>query len=254
MNTRFNPTTSGDLHLGHIYMAKLNQVMAYETGGKFVLRFDDNSRHIMRDHGGPESMALIAQRQSDDLLWMGIHPSKVVYQSEEEEEVKQFLAQSKFQMVIDHAFEGMRDTEPVIMAYTPTISPMRMATFIIAERVIQDRWSDVDTVIRGIDLLQNHTLYMYFCALFGFRFPKMYYMPRLMATADDGPYANVSKTMGNWKVSRFKELGASPEDVYSILEEACLVDRQGPWHIHNIKDTPRLIDADIEEAICRARR
>lgn len=39
--TRFAPSPSGDLHLGHAYSAKLNYDFACENGGKFILRIED---------------------------------------------------------------------------------------------------------------------------------------------------------------------------------------------------------------------
>ena len=40
-NTRFNPTVSGSLHVGHLYMALVNEVEAHRSGGKFYIRVDD---------------------------------------------------------------------------------------------------------------------------------------------------------------------------------------------------------------------
>ena len=40
-NTRFNPTISGPLHIGHLYMVLVNATEAHRTGGKFIIRVDD---------------------------------------------------------------------------------------------------------------------------------------------------------------------------------------------------------------------
>ena len=40
-NTRFNPSISGALHIGHLYMALVNEMEAHRTGGKFIVRVDD---------------------------------------------------------------------------------------------------------------------------------------------------------------------------------------------------------------------
>ena len=39
--TRFAPSPSGALHLGHAYSAKLNYDFAIENGGEFILRIED---------------------------------------------------------------------------------------------------------------------------------------------------------------------------------------------------------------------
>jgi len=180
-------------------------------------------------------MTNTAWRQVDDLKWMGIVPDEIVFQSEGEEKVKKFLSQSRFQMVHSYFQEGNIPTVPTII-YGQEISPREMCSWTIVQRVVQDRWSDIDTVIRGVDLLQNHALYMYFCALFGFRFPKCYYMPRLTTVAD----GDISKTIGNWSIPRLRDVGYLPEELHNILRSSCLIDPDGAWDINNIKGQPKL--------------
>jgi glutamyl/glutaminyl-tRNA synthetase len=180
-------------------MALVNQHMAHSTGGKFIVRFDDNTRYWMSVQSGEEGMQRIADQQLSDLSVMELEIDEVVYQSEQEEKVRMYLASSRFQDVTTHAHDGTWETGPVI-GISPTISPQRVYPLIVAEKVVLDKWNDVDLVIRGVELLQEHSFYIYLCALFGFRFPQCHYLPRLMCTSDDGPISNVSKTMGNWKV------------------------------------------------------
>ena len=90
--TRFNPTTNGPLHIGHAYTALVNQHEAHASGGKFVLRFDDNTRYWMQKLGGAAAMAKIARGQLEDLEWLGIMPDTVAYQSKMEPEIMRFLA------------------------------------------------------------------------------------------------------------------------------------------------------------------
>src|SRR5512146_1772213 len=43
MNTRFNPTPCGNLHLGHVVVCLVNEYQAHQLNhGKFIVRFDDN--------------------------------------------------------------------------------------------------------------------------------------------------------------------------------------------------------------------
>lgn len=246
MNTRFNPSTNGPLHVGHIYMALVNEHVAHSSGGRFVVRLDDNLRWVMRDSGGREGMRRCAESQLRDFAWMGLDVGEAIYQSEQEEGVKRFLAQTHFRMVIDHVGEGMKETAPVIRV-SPTISSFQTSAWVTAEKVVCDRWGGSDTLIRGLELLQEHALYMYFCALFGFRFPTCYYLPRLMATADDGPMVNVSKTMGNWRVCELRDAGVAPERIHELLRASCLIDPAGSWCIDNVKNTPRLGIQNIGE-------
>ena len=73
--TRFAPSPTGPLHLGHAYSALLAHDMARAEGGRFLLRIED----IDRARSRPEWEAQI----HDDLAWLGIHwDGPVMRQSE----------------------------------------------------------------------------------------------------------------------------------------------------------------------------
>lgn len=61
---RFAPSPNGLLHLGHAYSALLNQTMAQECGGRFLLRIED----IDVARSRPEFETAIY----DDLAWLGL--------------------------------------------------------------------------------------------------------------------------------------------------------------------------------------
>jgi glutamyl-Q tRNA(Asp) synthetase len=61
---RFAPSPNGRLHLGHAYSALLNERMAREAGGRFLLRIEDIDRPRCTD---ALTAAMIA-----DLAWLGI--------------------------------------------------------------------------------------------------------------------------------------------------------------------------------------
>ncbi len=62
--TRFAPSPTGPLHLGHAYSAILAHDMAQALGGRFLLRIED----IDRGRSKPEWEAAIY----DDLAWLGL--------------------------------------------------------------------------------------------------------------------------------------------------------------------------------------
>lgn len=62
--TRFAPSPTGPLHLGHAYSAILAHDMARASGGQFLLRMEDTDLERCR----PEYDALI----QDDLHWLGL--------------------------------------------------------------------------------------------------------------------------------------------------------------------------------------
>jgi len=73
--TRFAPSPSGRLHLGHAYSAAIGHAQAREAGGKFRLRIEDLDQTRCR----PEFVEGI----TDDLKWLGIEwDEPVIVQSE----------------------------------------------------------------------------------------------------------------------------------------------------------------------------
>ena len=62
--TRFAPSPTGPLHLGHAYAARISHDMARAAGGDFLLRIED----IDQTRARPEWEALI----KEDLLWLGL--------------------------------------------------------------------------------------------------------------------------------------------------------------------------------------
>ncbi len=75
MRTRFAPSPTGPLHLGHAYSAILAHDMATAAGGTFLLRIED----IDQGRARPEWEAAIY----DDLHWLGLSwPVPVMRQSD----------------------------------------------------------------------------------------------------------------------------------------------------------------------------
>ncbi|MEL6551202.1 MAG: tRNA glutamyl-Q(34) synthetase GluQRS [Pseudomonadota bacterium] len=75
MITRFAPSPTGPLHLGHAYSALLAHDMARAAGGTFLLRHEDTDFERSKDHW-------IAQVE-DDLRWLGLSwPQPPLRQSE----------------------------------------------------------------------------------------------------------------------------------------------------------------------------
>ncbi len=61
---RFAPSPNGRLHLGHAYSALLNERMARETGGRFLLRIEDIDR--------PRCTDALTEAMLADLAWLGL--------------------------------------------------------------------------------------------------------------------------------------------------------------------------------------
>ena len=86
--TRFAPSPTGRLHLGHAYSAVIGQSKALESGGKFLLRIEDLDPTRSR----PEFVDGI----TEDLQWLGLQWAKPV------------LVQSQRSAVYEEALEKLR--------------------------------------------------------------------------------------------------------------------------------------------------
>lgn len=64
MITRFAPSPTGPLHLGHAYSAILAHDMARAAGGRFLLRFEDTDLERSKPHWKAQI--------EDDLAWLGL--------------------------------------------------------------------------------------------------------------------------------------------------------------------------------------
>ena len=64
MITRFAPSPTGPLHLGHAYAAILAHDMARAAGGRFLLRIEDIDRERSKPHWEAQLL--------DDLRWLGL--------------------------------------------------------------------------------------------------------------------------------------------------------------------------------------
>ncbi len=73
--TRFAPSPTGPLHLGHAYSALLAADLAQSQAGQFLLRIEDIDQSRARSHW--------EQQIYDDLTWLGLSwPNPVLRQSE----------------------------------------------------------------------------------------------------------------------------------------------------------------------------
>lgn len=71
--TRFAPSPTGRLHLGHAYSAAIGHALARSAGGRWLLRIEDIDTTRCR----PEFTVAIHQ----DLAWLGLTPDDVLVQS-----------------------------------------------------------------------------------------------------------------------------------------------------------------------------
>ncbi|MCK9458549.1 MAG: glutamate--tRNA ligase family protein [Proteobacteria bacterium] len=241
--TRFNPTANGRLHLGHLYLILVNYHTAKSTGGKFIVRFDDDQSYWIKNIG-IEKIEEYCQLIKEDLEWMGIVPDLYSYESKEKKENESYL-------------RGMRGIDPDIGDGNPDSAhfahyehlhiksidrPYPYVPYLTAIKVVQDCREGCNTIIRGEDLLSEYSLYCHFCTLLDIPIPALYFLPKLMQQKNNviTDLSDVSKTAGNFKIADCRNDGYTPQDIVEMLAKSCLINMEDGWKYDNIKQRPTI--------------
>ena len=228
--TRFNPTTNGGLHLGHIYSLLINEHYAHDNNGKFYVRFDDTSAAIHAEMAHPEIAKEILKRQREDIEWLGVKVDGWIIQSEILEEVHEKM-QPRYAILQDKRPHYL----PVSIRLGNSWTPYPYVPFETAERVIMDQMIGATHLIRGEEFLTEYSMYRYFCEIFNFDYPKFIFLPRLQGKCGD-----ISKTNGGYKISELRGNGYSASDVKDMLAWACLNWWNNGWSLFNLKSNPKI--------------
>jgi glutamyl/glutaminyl-tRNA synthetase len=237
VNTRFNPTANGYLHLGHLMIVMLNKSAAADTGGKFIVRFDDDQMG-WKEKLGTNAINDFCENMKEDLEWLNIKPDVYSYESKQRERNHQVIAKlDKLNWFItDKRADASEAVLPLVInqdrlyPYVP---------YLTAVKVVQDYEEGCNLLIRGEDLIDEFSLYCYFCQLLNFPIPEFVYVPKLKQISGSD-LADVSKTKGEFSIRYFKEQGYHPSEIMDILEQSCLVEPSIGWKYTNIKSNPTI--------------
>lgn len=218
--------------MGHAYMALINQAVARDSGGGFTVRWDDSHPQYQSMYG-KERVAATIESQKRELAWIGIDPDWWVNQSDLMPEVHAELTRLGWQWM-DEIYPTWGAPAPMY----PTDD--RLALYpcsprLTAEKVVMDHNAGVNLLIRGIDLLGEHSLYTYYCRQWGFPEPFHVYLPRLR-----GPNGDMSKSNGGTMLADLRASGYTSEYVRGLLEKACLRHPGNGWVLHNLRAEPHL--------------
>lgn len=233
-NTRFNPTTDGDLHIGHIYVAAVNEAEAHASGGDFIVRFDDN-QEIWDVRIGEQKQRHYADGMRQTLEWLGFNVDE--YQSSRE--------------AAPHVYEVLKKIYPMGLTVIKQVfvnnSPELVYSDMIAypyhshltiTKVIEDMMSCVNLLIRGEDLITESSLYAYFCDMLRIPAPRQVYLPRLLNSNGK----ELSKTIGAQSILELRDAGIRPEAIWNLLRVSCLKDPEGDFRIDNLLKEPALVE------------
>ena len=107
--TRFAPSPTGDLHLGHVLAAKVAHDLAREAGGRFLLRHEDIDAGRVK----PEYYRCI----DEDLEWLGLRwDGEILLQSERREAYEDALETLKSMGLAYPCFCTRKEIQAVLSA------------------------------------------------------------------------------------------------------------------------------------------
>jgi len=245
-NTRFCPTTNNFLHLGHLYIAKVNEIEAHNHGAKFFVRFDDDQqywndfRKIDADN--------IKDETKKDFEWAELNVDEYISEKEMRSSTDELLKKFKYKNFNSLAYGTTHIYLPQIPeSFGPKSLPdefLADKSFypfvpdITARKVIQDCLNDVRVLIRGIDLITEFSLYNYYCMLWDIIIPKQIFLPKVKMLEEDGRTSGISKTLGSFTIKSFRERGVPAKEIWHMMADSCLLNPNGSWTINNIKSNP----------------
>ncbi|PIE16725.1 MAG: tRNA glutamyl-Q(34) synthetase GluQRS [Rhodobacterales bacterium] len=164
MRSRFAPSPTGPLHLGHAYSALLAYDMAMAAGGEFVLRIED----IDQSRARPKWEAQIYQ----DLHWLGLDwPRPVLRQSEHLPRYRAALQRLQEMGLLYHCICKRRDILAAVSAPQEGAEPAFGPDGLIYPGICRDRGYDQPEAPLRLNVRKA-------CALLG---------PRRLSFTETGP-------------------------------------------------------------------
>lgn len=208
--TRWNPTSNGNLHLGHLFSLMVNEHYAHDNGGKFIIRFDDTSasaQSIPEEHRNQ-----IINEQKKVLAWLNVEVDEWQTQSEVISEIhKKMLL--KWKPIKD----DLNPELPYFVRMGTGWLPYPYQSWQTAERVLMDNMIGVTHVIRGEEFSTEYSLYRYMCEVFEIPAPHFIFIPRLM-----GKFGDISKTNGGYTIAEIRGKGYSAQDIKDLIAQSVL--------------------------------
>jgi glutamyl/glutaminyl-tRNA synthetase len=197
----------------------VNERLAHESGGEFIVRFDDTSSTVRLMP--PHKVDAIIRQQRIDIEWLGIHADEYVRESRMEP-IKPMNFRMDPLLVLPYSVAQ----DCIWYPYSPE------ETY---RRVIRDSRMRISHVIRGIEFLTEYCLYMHLCETLNHPKPRFIFLPRLMGQDNE-----ISKTNGGYTVAEYRGNGYSPHDIANLLERSCLKIPGGGWNLQNLRAAPRV--------------
>lgn len=233
-NTRFNPTANGSLHLGHIWMALINEQVAHASLGKFYVRFGDNQLDWILKLGKNQIESNCIQIL-EDLNWFRINIDGISYESKNAniiDQIQNHIIPKEITLNVEDSqdYNGLKYILPLSTYQYPFVPNITL------HKVIEDKLLEINYLIRGDDLSSEYALYEYFRGKCGWSNINHWYLPRLKVMETE----EISKTKGNFIIKDLRKQGYTAEQLIESLKKSTLVDPDLGFIPNNISPHPMI--------------
>ncbi|MGY5875149.1 MAG: glutamate--tRNA ligase family protein [Candidatus Thorarchaeota archaeon] len=237
-NTRFNPTPSGELHLGHLFVAMVNHDEARRSKGTFAVRIDDSNQYWNHTLGKDLTDQYCAEYKQQLSFFLTIdrweRQSLMPTIQEIRGDHPLFDTLGEESWMNDKICEWIPDSNIHMYPYQPLLT---------VEKVLWDFYEGINWLIRGEDIVTETALYQHFVDILGL--PRMIhtYLPRLRAEGREdlrqGGF-NLSKTKGNYQLQKQIDY-FGVEQTLEQLKQCCLIDPSSNFYVENVKWNPVVV-------------
>jgi glutamyl/glutaminyl-tRNA synthetase len=217
-----------------------NQRAAHQSGGRFLVRFEDNSIDTLWTKS-PHSLRLdemsrYCDRQREAIQWLGIPVDGFEKQSQMDLKFKEFVAHHGW-FIPEYKWPYSIPLDPVWGDYNPEEGEwFPHSDYLTYHRVVYDELDGVNLLIRGDDLRSEFSLYQHYRAWLGLPEITHYYLPRL--------YGQNGEIVSKFHLARsildYKNVGWTAEKIIKLLAQSVLVEPGDGWQLSNVKRHPRL--------------
>lgn len=217
MTTRFRPTPTCDLHVGHLWVAWHNWEDAARAGDRFLLIIDDicyNLQNVWQCKWHPH---VWAERFAEDLAWAGCPTDETHFSTSNAEahaEVAAKLGIVRCGLVAHQAFS----TRNILSRETSSGPGDAYHEWLTLTRLVDDYTFGVEGFTRGSDLIGERQLYdhlwrrAYTCGMP----PRQTYIPVVRREKNPTKEATANNAVS---IRELREAGYSAREVIETLRE-----------------------------------
>ena len=235
-NTRFNPTPTGSLHCGHLYMALVNANEAHCSKGNFVVRIDDTQPQwkYRTSKETVDKLCIEYHEQLSDFMIIDKWERQSEMPSPQEimgyNPIFDFIPKPKWEY--ESVADWILDPDMPMYPYAP---------YLTIEKVVWDYCEGVNWLIRGEEIVTEASLYNFFIETLRLPFIRQSYLPKLRAgNRDNLGSLLISKTFRNYKLQdQLDKFGI--DKVLDYLKQSCLIDPDKDFYTENVKWNPTVV-------------